>query len=167
MTKYEEICAAYGSARKAFSENQAQCLKFAAELVKGMIDYFGCKEQHIKIYPPDINFDPANAGTVEQALRMAPDGVWYFVLGITLYQTPENPPAETLCMNLAVSSTPAGFEIKVKDVREPFHIPPDYSGITRRHKAFYELVYRTVKNTYEKGLMPFSTKTEIGRDIAF
>jgi hypothetical protein len=167
MSKYLELSGAYKRARENAVDNRKQCHEFITGFIKVLADDLGCDPKLFVFYPANIKFSPANACPMEEALQMGMDGSWHFMLGLKLYPEPDTPPVETVYWEMSVFRGPAGFELRLRGVHEPYRFPPTFKGTTKTHGVLFDRIYKAIRYMYTEGFTRFTDRDEAGRPLSF
>ena len=164
MSKFEDLCRAYATSRKNYFDYRDACLKFGTNLVNGMIDYFKCPREQVKFIPLKEDIKPNTMYSLLGAMDLDDDTFWHFGLGLTLYEAPNVFPQETALLPLLVKKVDDSFIVKFGTHGEEFKIHKDKPD---EQTAFYEFVFRQIKESYEKALQRFLEQKETSRKIGF
>jgi len=167
MSKYQELSEVYKKEREKFADSRQQCHGFVTGFVKLLAEYLECDSGLLEFHPANVKFDPAGKCQMEDALAMGMDGSWHFMLGFRLYAEPNKPPSETVHWEMSVARGPAGFELRLNGVHEPYRWPPTFQGRTKTHEALFERLYKAIRHMYAEGFTRFTDVDGAGRQLRF
>jgi len=164
MSKFEELCKSYATARENYFNYRNACWDFASHLVSGMIDYFQCPKEQVKFIPLKGDEKPGSVYTLMGAMHLDDDTFWHLGVGLTLYIAPNVFPHETILLPLLIKKVTDYFIVKLDGHQKEFKIHIDK---TDEFDTFYEFVFQQIQETYEKGLQRFLDQNEATRKIGF
>lgn len=103
MTKFKELCMAFGRAQNQFQEYQNGCHQFAIEMVDELITYFQIPDSQFSLFKinPQNEFNLVQPGLVH-ALTLRPDSYWQFGIGLTVCSAPETLPQELILIHILI-----------------------------------------------------------------
>ncbi|UCG42338.1 MAG: hypothetical protein JSU73_10760 [candidate division WOR-3 bacterium] len=165
MSKYQELSEVYKKEREKFTENEQQCREFVTGLVRLLAEYLECDPGLFEFHLANVKFDPANSCSMEEALAMGMDGSWHFMLGFRLCAESNIPPCEVVHWEMSVNRGPAGFELRLHGVHEPYRWPPNFQGRTKTHDALFERLYKAIRHMYTEGFTRFTDTDRAGRQL--
>ena len=148
MSQYEDICAAYAKLRSEYEDDRTKCLKFAQELVAGMVEELGCAPDDLVTLPPNTDYSPDQVRPVSRALAHGADGAWHLGIGLRVRTGPDDPRTEIVMAQIAILRNPGGYEIQLRGTTEPFRVPLEHEGFTKGHKSFILTFIKRSKRTY-------------------
>ncbi len=165
MTKFEELCSSYRLSRNKYFDYRNECVNFAEELVRRMINYFQCPKEQIKCFSPKDQVMPDNHS--HQLLRgvmiLEDDTFWHFGIGLTLYESPDIKPCETVTIHILLKKVPEPFIVKINTFKETFEI---YRTNPADFEKFNEFIFNKIKEDYEKDFEIFFEEDNV-RKIGF
>jgi hypothetical protein len=150
MSKFDELCEAYVSARKGFFARRSACAAFARAVLEGMEQYLGCPPFQLYFIPS--NYEPASikTRTAEGAISCADDGRWRFAIGLSLREsqdtTRKDITPQTVRFELVLRPTDSGYAVRLKGWDDEFVLPA--TDGTAAHTAFYEFIFQRVRESY-------------------
>ncbi|UJS15971.1 MAG: hypothetical protein L3J17_08555 [Candidatus Jettenia sp.] len=166
MTKFEDLCNSYSLSRKKYFNYRNECVNFADKLVSGMFDYFKCPKEQIKYFSPKDQYMPDNHSyqSLRGVMTLEDDTFWHFGIGLTLYESPDIKPCETITIHILLKKICEHFTVKINTFDEKFVIhankPADF-------EKFYEFIFNEIKEDYEKDFEVFFKEKDRVRKIGF
>jgi len=110
MSRFEEMCKAFGEARKAATDYQQRCLQITAQLVTGFRKYCEIPAEEFEIVPADKEPEGETKYHIPSAIQFDSEtGFWRIGIITTLRETPN-----TLVPTLRVRVTIAVAESEGK-----------------------------------------------------
>jgi len=152
MSKFDELCQAYVSAKKDFLARRAAAVSFAAGLLAGMEAHLGCPPFQLYFLPHNREASSTKTRTADGAVWLDDDGLWRFSMALCLRETQDmsrkDAIPQTVRFEMAVRPTETGYTVKLKGWDDEFSLPSaDGSG---EHAAFYESVFQHVLGSYRQ-----------------
>lgn len=162
MSKFEEICQAYGQARRTFSNYEDTCRDFARDLVFGMIDYFEWpQEQEITYIPLGEELDPNNKFyALAGAMQMDDDSFWHFGVELAIH-APGGSYQKSFVISFFIKKVGQYFIVKLGPNGREIKIPESQKD---NLQPFYEAVFLQIKNFFARDYIKALTgqETEFG-----
>jgi hypothetical protein len=148
MSRFEELCQAYASAKQRTELSRQACQKFAEGFISGMSDYF-----QTPIGRQRESFDK--------------QGVMHFETSLTLYEDPKNREdsfAEVVLIFWSLENILDNYILTIYPWGENFQL---FENEWDKFELVYELVFERVKEAYlEKVTWPKEGKTTV-RDLGW
>lgn len=148
MSKFDQICQVYMSARDSFRNYEETCRNFARNLVYGMIDYFEWpQDQEITYIPLGEEIGPNDRFyALAGAMRMDDEAFWHFGVELTVHDPGGSHPLPFLMSffikkvgpHFIVKLGPSGREIKIHEDKQ------------RELQPFYDAVYMQIVDFFKK-----------------
>lgn len=161
MSKYEQICQAYMTARKTFQEYEDTCRNFARDLIYGMIDYFNWpQDQEITYIPLGEEFNPNDRFyALAGAMRMDNQAFWHFGVELVVHEPGGSHPLPFLMSffikkigpHFIVKLGPNGREIKIHEDRRK-ELQPFYDAVFAQIVDFFTKKYQDAITNQQQGL---------------
>lgn len=148
MTKYEEICAAYATARKNWEEHRQACRDFVRDLAAKLAADIGAPPEEILYLPPNIEYNPSEVRTVEETLNYGADGAFHFGLALRVRAAADNPLTEVLLLQISIARNPGGFELRIAGLNDPIRLPHKFEEMSKGHRAFLDTFAKRAISTY-------------------
>ncbi|MFA6583629.1 MAG: hypothetical protein WCS77_04960 [Elusimicrobiaceae bacterium] len=164
MSKFNQLCKAYATARKSFFDYRDECFEFTSWLLEGLVSYLDCPVEQIGYFPLKGDFQPGHTYTLMGAMDLEDDTYWHFGMGITLYEQKKKFPHETVLFEFMIKKADGKFTVKMDAEGTEFHIAKDDPASA--HKL-YEKIYEEIRESYSSGLQHFLEEDETARKIGF
>jgi hypothetical protein len=158
MSKFDELCRAYGQSKRAFNEYQDACRNFARDLIMGMVQYYDWpQKQEITYIPLGEEITPNNRFyALAGAMRMDDQSFWHFGVELTIYEYEgSNPVSFVLSFFIKKSGShfiiklgPNGKEIRIHEA-ERNKLEPLYEAVFVQVKDFFSRRYFQLVNSNE------------------
>ena len=88
MSKFEELCQSYSDARNKYIRFRDECFDFAAQLIKGFVDYYEIPSEQVKIVPTHEEVKPNTVYSIRGAMNLDDDTYWHLGLILNFYVRP-------------------------------------------------------------------------------
>ena len=160
MTKYEEICSAYATARQQWVEHRQACRAFVTDLAQKLVEDIGIAREDILFVPPNVECSPSELQSVEGALRYGADGAFHFGLGLRVWAAVDNPLTEILLLQVSLARNPGGFELRIAGLHEPIRIPMEFEAMSKGHRAFLDIIAKRAITTYTEHDLRYTELTD-------
>lgn len=161
MSKFEELCKIYDSARGSYVDYQRVCHDFASRLVKSMIDYFQGPEGAVTFIPLQGEPEPEKTYTLMGAMHLDKDTFWHLGVVVTLYPRPGIfLPHRRNLLCFLIKKVEDYFIVKLSHLKEEFKIHRDKPD---EFNPFFEFVFEKIKESYENSLQRFLEQDSIFR----
>lgn len=148
MSKFNQICQTYMSARSAFREYEETCRSFARDLVYGMIDYFEWpQDQEITYIPLGEEISPNDRFyALAGAMRMDDKAFWHFGVELTVHEPGGSHPLPFL-MSFFIKKVGAHFIVKLGPNGREIRIHEERQ---RELQPFYDAVFMQIVDFFKK-----------------
>jgi hypothetical protein len=152
MSRFDELCQAYVSAKKGFFAQRAAAVAFAGELLAGMETHLGCPPFQLYFLPHNRDASSTKTRTADGAVWLDDDGLWRFAMALCLRETQDTSRKDaipqTVKFEMVVRPSETGYTVKLKGWDDEFSLPStDGSG---ERAAFYENVFQRVLDSYQQ-----------------
>ncbi len=162
MTRFEELCESYTSARKRYFNYENECMEFGIKMVDGLKEYLDCPPEQVNYYPPDKESDPNVSYNIHGATKLGEDGFWHVGIGIGLYEVPNGRPQENVRSTLLIKKEDGRFVVKYgRESKDEFRICEDDEDDLKR---FYDYIFDEIKELYDKQLEHITGGAEFAHD---
>ena len=165
MSKYSELCESFASAYVNYRKYESDCNELALVLWKYMVDYFEIPQEQITLYR--INelgeFEPC-AFPMLNAMLLREDAFFEIGIGLTLYQTMNDFPHETIILPIHFSIDTEGF-YKTRLGEEGKIYVVEISKV-ESFDEFFHGIYENIVQSYKTGLSDLRSKNTF-RKIGF
>jgi hypothetical protein len=164
MSKYEELCRAYATSRKAYNDYREACYGFAQALVEGLIHHLELPEGQIHFVPVNREPDPEAVYTLAGAMHLDDDTYWHFGVVIALCDPSGEYPPQAALLKILVKRFDGAFAVRLGVEEEDSLVHLDHP---QELLAFFDKVYGIIRDSYEQGLQQFLDQQESTRKIGF
>lgn len=147
MTRFEELCASYATARKNFFGYREACWGIASTLVKGMIEYFQCPEDVVTLVPLNEEVTPGRY-TIPGAMHFADDSFWHLGVKFRIYQAPNTHPQEEFLIDFHIKKLNDFFLVKMGPDSAEFKVHADRK---EEFEEIYAWLYKRLKEYHAEG----------------
>lgn len=164
LTKYNDLCLAYGKAQEEFRLYHNGCLSICRDLVSELKSYFEIPESQFSIYQvtDENEFELVAPGLIN-AMSLKEDSCWHFGVGMTLCVNPETLPQELLLIHIALrKDIDNGYMVKYANHKQEFPITSDDKS---SFIPFFDFLHESVMRVYSEQLHLFIeqyTKRKLG-----
>jgi hypothetical protein len=141
MSKFEELCQAYATARKEYLNSMQTRQDFIDVFVEKMSDYFQCPVKKSEVTSDDR-------------------GVMYFSILITVYENankPERSTSETVNISLTLEKVIDNYIVGVLPWGKEFQLFWDEFD---KFQEVYDYIFEKVKEAYTDGLTNLSSQSK-------
>jgi hypothetical protein len=153
MSKYEELCNAFTSARQLFNQYETDCKSFAKEIWDNIMNYYSIPISAISLHNVDAYGTPDKiAGFDDLIMALREDGFFEFGIGLTLFELPKVFPYPhfTILLPIDLSIDKEGtHKVRYGEEGKIFIIK---NSRVEDYQLFFDEVYRLLKAEYEEGL---------------
>lgn len=158
MSKFDEICRYYKSARKRFLDYEQTCRVFARELIDGMIDYFEWpRDQEITFLQLGEEINPNDRFyALAGAMRMDDESFWHFGVELTV-EEPTGAHPQPFLMSFFIKKIGPHFIVKLGPTGTEIKIHEDRRG---ELSPFYDAVFVQIAEFFMKDYGDAVTKRE-------
>jgi hypothetical protein len=161
MSKYDELCSAYVSARRSFFARRDVCIAFAGTLMKGFEGYLQSPLFQLRFIPRTGETSDIKACTPQTAIWLGADDRWHFLLGLPLIEKAEGPgkPGTSQTLKFDVHMVPAGdrFDVGVTGRDERFDLPATEGAA--EHQPFFDFLFQQLAAVYGRPGLRFLDHT--------
>ncbi|MCP4581148.1 MAG: hypothetical protein GY839_05985 [candidate division Zixibacteria bacterium] len=164
MSKFNELCKFYSTARTNYFTYWHECSEFVTELLDGLMKYFDMPDDKLKFVPLRDKPEFGKSYSAKDSMHLEKDTFWYLGLLLTLCGQIKNQPEETLVLPLLIKKIDDNYVVKLGPEGEAFEIHQDNAASC---PAFYDNMYDQVKNTYKDRLHKFLDGAQSERRIGF
>jgi hypothetical protein len=162
MSRFEELCESYTSARKRYFNYENECMEFGIKMMNGLKEYLECPPEQVNYYPPDKESDPNVSYNIHGATKLGEDGFWHVGIGIGLYEVPNGRPQENVRSTLLIKKEDGRFVVKYgRESKDEFRICEDDEDDL---KKFYDYIFDEIKELYDKQLEHITGGAEFAHD---
>ena len=162
MTRFEDLCGSYTSARKRYFNYENECMEFGIKMVDGLKEYLECPPEQVNYYPPDKESDPNVSYNIHGATKLGEDGFWHVGIGIGLYEVPNGRPQENVRSTLLIKKEDGHFVVKYgKESKDEFKVCEEKEEDL---KKFYDYIFDEIKELYDKQLEHITGGAEFAHD---
>lgn len=164
LTKFQELCMAYGKAQEDFGAFQNSCHLISVELVKALKEYFEIPDSQFSLYKinSENEFEIVPPALIN-ALSMREDSYWQFGIGLTVCTAPETLPQELILIHILLRKDLDGkYFVRYGNDMKEFEIK---KGDESSFHAFLDFLHDTIIQTYNEQLQRFigqSTSRKLG-----
>lgn len=166
MTKFEELCSAYKKAQTEFKQYKDDCHDFAIDLWNNITSYFQIPTSQLTLYK--INEDgeyEATAPPMINALSLWPDAYWQVGFGITLFESKDTYPQETIIIGLRLKrDTENNYFARLNGSDQEFQIDRKNQN---DYQKFFDFLFKEIQKSYCTGLQTFIDQDTTIRKIGF
>ena len=164
MSKFNELCHFYSTARVNYFTYWHECADFVSEIVDGLKKYFEMPDEKLKFVPLRDKPEYGKSYTAKESMHLEKDTFWYLGLVLTLCGEMKNQPEETLILPLLIKKIENDYTLKLGPAGEEFTVgKEDEAG----RRAFYDHMFAQIKDTYKDRLHKFLDDAQTERRIGF
>ena len=154
LTKFHEMCMAYGKAQQDFQTFETDCHIFSVELVKKFREYLEIPDSQFSLYKIDKNNEFVIVPpSLINAMSPAAGTYWQFGIGITVCSAPETMPQDLILIHILIR----------KDLENKFYAKfgPGQKEleIDRKNEngfnEFFTFLHQTVVSSYQTEFQKF------------
>lgn len=159
MTKYEQICRSYLSARRAFRDYEETCRNFARDIVYGMIEYFEWPEgEEITYIPIGEEFGPNDRFyALAGAMRLADDAFYHFGVELTAREAPGSGHSTPFLLTFFIKKKGPHFIVKLGANGREIKIHEDKKN---ELDPFFEAVFLQIVDFFKNGYIDAVTNQD-------
>ncbi len=168
MSKFIELCQAFTSARKVFTQYEQECKELAMELWYNMVAYYEIPIDKVSLYNVNTayhNFEKI-ASPDDLVLALHQDAYFEFGIGVTLHELPKvHPyPRNTIILPFFLSIDDDGrCKLQFGDQGKDFLVQ---KGSPASYQPFLDYIFTILKAEYEQGLANMKIQNTV-RTIGF
>lgn len=165
MTKFSDLCTAFTTARIGFKKYENDCQEFAVDIWNKMLEHFEIPPSQISLYKFDEygEFERIDPPLI-CAMRLRSDSYFEFGIGITLYESPNTYPHETVILPIHVSIDTDGNNKAKLGEEGKIHVIDRANN--QHFKDFLDNIFESVNASYSQGLTDMRDKNTF-RKIGF
>lgn len=169
MSRFEELRAAYVSARNAYFARRQAAIALAGVLARGFESFLQIPKYQLQFIPSTGDFSSSKAGTAETSVWLATDECWHFRVGLPLSDralgTGKGGSTQTLVLELLAAPEGDGFSVWLKDRPERFSLPA--TAEAAEHLPLFEYLYEQMAAVYRQpGLRFFDNMADTTRPVS-
>jgi len=164
MSKFEELCQAYATSRKAYVDYRDACFGFSQTLLEALIRYLEVPDGRIRLVPVNREPDAEAVYTLGGAMHLDEDTYWHLGVLVDLTDPSGAHPPQAVLLKLLLKRHEATFDVRLGQDEEDFEVRDDHP---QDLAAFLEHIYLSIKESYEQGLQQFLIQQESTRKIGF
>ena len=153
MTKYEELCKAFGQSSDDWNAYRDRSIFFVTRMLTGFVSYIGAPSDQVRFLPPEprddssgMTYSPAGAAKLEK------DGWWVAYTRLTLTVGEGMYPRVAALIKFCVRVEPDKFTVRLGDSTR-FHTILDGDG--NALEAVYQEACEVSKAYFTSGLQRF------------
>jgi hypothetical protein len=164
VSKFDELCQAYASSRKAYVDYRDACFGFAQALIEGLLAFLQVPEGRIRLVPVNRDPDPEAAYSLAGAMHLDEDTYWHVGVVVDLSDPAGAFPPQAVLIKLLVKRHDGAFYVRLGEDDEDMRVrdaSPEDLALVMEH------VFETIKDSYEQGLQQFLDQDESTRKIGF
>ena len=158
MTKYEEICRAHKNTIKKNAHYRKKCEEFAVDLIFGLINYLGCSNKEVELFPLKEELKEGQIYKIQKAMNLEDDTFWHFGVRINLYNV------GSISLPIMIKGSNEHFIVRLEGIDEKYGIDKNNS---EELKAFYDFIFKLIMDDYEKEPFQFYKEEPNIRKIGF
>jgi len=158
MSKFDEMCEIYRTARKGLIEYEEECRSFSRELVDDMIDYFEWpRGQEITFLQLGDEINPNNRFyALAGAMRMDDESFWHFGVELTI-EEPTGAYPQPFLLSFFIKKVGPHFIVKLGPTGKEIKIHEDRRG---ELEPFYDAVFVQIAEFFLKDYTAAKTRSE-------
>ena len=164
MSKYDELCTAYASSRKAYMDYRDGCFAFAQAVVEALVRYLEVPDGRVRLVPVNREPDPEALYSLAGAMHLDEDTYWHLGAVVDLGDPSGAFPPQSVLVRVLLKRCDEGFCLRLGQEEEDLTVrdgfPQDMAAVT-------EHIFETIKSSYEQGLQQFLGQQEDTRKIGF
>jgi hypothetical protein len=165
MSKFEEMCAAFGKARRDGTEYQHRCFQNLSFLVQGFSKYCEIPPESIQVVPVDQDAKKDTFYAIPGAAHFDPnDGFWHVGLVITLAERPNTFPRLRALTKVSVRERDGKVVVKRGGDDRPRELN---LGDQQQCNEFYDDIVEHVKEALGKRLQDVAVKPSDAQTLGF
>lgn len=164
VTKFKELCLAFGRAQDQFQAFQNECHQFSVEMVEELKTYFEIPDSQFSLFKIGENNEfnlvqPA----LTNALTLRSDSLWHFGFGLTVCTAPETLPQELILIHILLRRDLDG-EFYLMYANQEKEIKVEKSD-KYNFVPFFDYLHETIIKSYDEEFSLFigqDTRRKIG-----
>jgi len=164
MSKFNDLCHVYSTARRNYFDYWNSCADFATELLRGLGDYLECPKNNLSFVPLKENPVYGKHYNAKESMHLEQDTFWYVGMMFTLCPDESGEPEETIFLPVLIKQSDSEFTVKLGPQGEPLQIIP---GNQEHYTHFFDHVYAQINSVYEDRLHKFLEREPSSRRIGF
>jgi len=152
MSKYEDIVQLLAQRREQYLERRAAAQNFAAGIKMMVTEEYGCPAADVALLPPDHLTKPGDSCSPVEAVKHAYGcgDTWQFALSITFRVKPNEPPADSVKMELSIAASAGDtYVTTLRDTRHSFVLPASGERV-KAHDELMRRIHERLGKTYSK-----------------
>ena len=163
MTKFNDLCAAYGDVKRQFDDYRKECMLVVGALAAGLREYLEAPEGYVSLFCKHGSWAGRKVDSPIAAMHLADDTFWHFGISMDLFEESGQLPFHTI-----------GFDIKLKKVGRKFIVQCEEGPVfelSREHpdgfRPLYDYIYQFAKKRYSESFSDFILKGDATRRFGF
>lgn len=160
ITKFHQLCNAYGNAQTSFEDYKTNCHLLSMEIVKELKSYYEVPEGQFSLYRiNDQNGFELVTPALIHAISLKQDQFWHFGIGLTVCKSPEALPEELILIHIKFRKNAEDKNyVQYAYAEKEFEV---VKGASDSYKPFFEFLFNEIISSYDKKLQHFiGEKTE-------
>ena len=162
MSKFQDLCNTYSTARQNYFDYWQECADFVTELVDSMTRYFEMPADKLKFVPLKQPPEFGKTYCAKESMHLEQDTFWYAGVMLTLCHIKKDEPDESIILPILVKKIGDEFTVKLGPMGKPLAIKKGDN-----YREFYDYVYNQILDTYKDRLHKFLEKESSERKIGF
>jgi hypothetical protein len=164
MSKFDDLCQAYATSRKAYVEYRDASFGFSQTLLEALVRYLEVPDGRIRLVPVNREPDADAVYPLGGAMHLDEDTYWHLGVLIDLSDPAGAYPPQAVLIKLLLKRCEATFCVRLGQEGDDFVVR---DGYPQDLAAFLDHVHGTIKESYEQGLQQFLEQQESTRKIGF
>jgi hypothetical protein len=163
MSKFEELCAAYGGVKREYETYRHECMALVGTLVAGLRDYLEAPEGFVNLFAKGGSFAGRKVDGPAAAMHMGDDTFWHFGIAIDLFEESNQMPMHCVGFDMRLKKVGHKFILHVEG-GPPFELTKENPD---RLAPLYEFIFQFIKGRYENSFSEFVIKGDASRRFGF
>jgi hypothetical protein len=154
LSKFNELCLAYGKAKDDFETFRLNCHLLAIDLVKEFKSYFKIPESQFSLYALSVDnkFEIVPPSLIN-ALTLSPKSYWQFGIGLTVCIAPETLPQELILIHVLLRrDSDNKYFVKYGNDDKEFEV---IKGNLKSFHKFFDFLHEVIVTAYNDQLQNF------------
>lgn len=166
MSKYDDICAAFGQSRRDYNSFRDDCYAIGIQFYGRLIRNFEIPADRIHPWPLEGQPDVSRRYTVPGAMHLAEDGLWHLGIALLVYEGNNIHPRENVMMDISIKKQGDNFIVSIVGTRLSYTVSAD-SNFETIFDPFFDQILEEILREYEGGLQRFMEQSISTRRIGF
>jgi hypothetical protein len=163
MTKFEELCAAYGQLKQQYEANRRECMAAVGALWNGLREYLGAPEGMVSLYARSGSWAGRKVDGPASAMNLADDTFWHFGVALDINEETGQMPFHTIGFELRLKKIGAKFILQVEQGPQ-FELAGEGP---ERFLPLFDYIFQFVKGRYQNAFSDFLLKGDPTRRFGF